>query len=671
MAPPRALRNPRSANRSRASWGHAWSIGGLLVVTALAFSRVVQNGFVNWDDPAAILNNQHLGAPDTVPWAFTTTFMEHYQPLAWLTWSAVKTSFGLRADAFHAISLAGHLVNSVLVYLVAFRLTARAGLDRRSRGIAAIAAAALFAIHPEHVEAVAWASALPYVLSLGVLLLAFLAYLNYADATGAQQPGDRARARAWLIVSLCGYAASLLCRANAIGFPLVLLMVDIYPLRRRIRAAVLVEKLPFLLLAVAASVAESRAREIASLQDVSVGARMTMALTAPFIYLARTLVPIRLSPLDPLPIAPSLEWGPLVIGLIGLAAIAALAWKLRRRWPAFALAVCAYAAMLAPVAGLTPSGVQATADRYMYLPAVIIAIVAGTAAARLRLSRRAGIVACLLATAVIAVLAVLTWRQIGWWRDSITLWTRAADLDPRNDIATYNLAIALAEAGREDEAMSRYEETLRLVPDHGLARKNLTLMKAARAERDGDRLATAGRLDEASAQYADALALDSKRLHARAARGILLMRRGRLAEAATELRVAFDAGAQDAEVPNALAFALLETGRPAEAVAVLRTVVARHPDDVSLAHNLARLLATASDPRVRDGALALRMALDIRDRTGGRDPRVLDTLAAAYAAVGRFDLARQTAAEGATRARDLGDLETANQIAAHARSYAR
>ena len=149
------------------------------------------------------------------------------------------------------------------------------------------------------------------------------------------------------------------------------------------------------------------------------------------------------------------------------------------------------------------------------------------------------------------------------------------------------------------------------------------------------------------------------------------MRRGRLAEAATELRVAFDAGAQDAEVPNALAFALLETGRPAEAVAVLRTAVARHPADLNLAHNLARLLATASDPRVRDGALALRMALDIRDRTGGRDPRVLDTLAAAYAAVGRFDLARQTAAEGATRARDLGDLETANQIAAHARSYGR
>ena len=209
------------------------------------------------------------------------------------------------------------------------------------------------------------------------------------------------------------------------------------------------------------------------------------------------------------------------------------------------------------------------------------------------------------------------------------------------------------------------------MPDHALARQNLTVIRASRAERDADRLAEAGRLGEASEQYARALALDSKRLHARAARGIILMRGGRLAEAAAELRVAFDADVKDIEVPNALAFALMQTGRSAEAVRVLETAVARHPDDLNLAHNLARLLATAPDPQVRNGALALRMALDIRDRTGGRDPRVLDTLAAAYAAVGRFDLARDTATQAASRARQLGDLETAEQISAHARSYSR
>jgi hypothetical protein len=198
------------------------------------------------------------------------------------------------------------------------------------------------------VEAVAWASAFPYVLSLGALLLAFLAYLNYVDAAETH-PNDRTRAGGWLIASICGYAASLLCRANAIGFPLVLLLVDVYPLGRRVRNTVLLEKLPFLLLAVAAAVVESRAREIATLQDVGAGARLTLAVTAPFIYAARTLAPFRLSPLDPLPIAPSLEWRPLVLGVAGLAAIVGLAWTLGRRWPALAPGATAYVVMLAPV----------------------------------------------------------------------------------------------------------------------------------------------------------------------------------------------------------------------------------------------------------------------------------------------------------------------------------
>jgi Flp pilus assembly protein TadD len=666
------VRNTLTSSRSNVRWGHALAVAGLLVSTFLAFLPVLGNGFVNWDDPTVIVQNQQLGSPHVVRWAFTTTLVGHYQPLAWLAWSALKTSFGLSAEAFHGVSLVGHLVNAVLLYFVALRLTSLAGLDLRQRRIAAITASAVFAIHPVRVEAVAWASALPYILSLSALLLAFLAYLNYATMVQGLPPRDRSRAAGWLVLSICCYAASLLTRANAFAFPLLLLAVDVYPIGRRGRLqTALLEKLPFLLVAVGAAVMESRAREIATLQEVGVGARMTMAATAPFIYLGRTVVPTHLSPLDPLPIEAVLDWWPLLLGLGGLTAIAVAAWTLRSRWPALAVASIAYVATLAPVVGLTPSGLQATADRYMYLPGVIVSLLLGAAAARLRPARRLGIAVSLIGLAVLTALALLTRQQTLWWHDSITLWTRAADLDPRNDVATYNLAIALADAGREDEAISRYEQTLRLVPEHTLARQNLILIRASRAERDADRLAEAGRLSEASEQYAQALALDSQRLHARAARGIILMRSGRLAEAAAELRVAFDANVKDTEVPNALAFALMQTGRSGEAVRVLETAVARHPDDLNLAHNLARLLATAPDPQVRDGALALRMALDIRNRTGGADPRVLDTLAAAYAAVGRFDLARDTATQAASRARQLGDLETAEQISAHARSYRR
>jgi Flp pilus assembly protein TadD len=559
---------------------HAWALAIVIFSTLAAFLPVLRNDFLNWDDPDVIVNNPELAGPHVLRWAFTTTLIGHYQPLAWLAWSAIKSRFGLEASAFHASSLLVHVLNVALVYVVTWRLTSFAALEPRYRIIAAVVASMTFAVHPVRVEAVAWASAFPYELSLALLLLAFLAYLVYAVTSRVL----------WLSASLAAFVASLLARASGVGFPLVLLLADFYPLRRRAGAGrLLLEKLPFLAAAAAVAFVESHAREMATFEDVSLGARFTMAATAPFAYLGRTVWPVRLTPLDPLPIAPAVEWLPLILAAIAFVVISAITWMLRRQWPALVVAWIAYVVLLAPVAGLTPSGLQATADRYMYLPGVIVSILLGIAAARVRGSRRTLAAAAILTVAVTATLAVLTWRQTGWWRDSITLWTRAADLDPRNDVATYNLAIALAAAGRESEAMSRYEQTLRLVPDHTLARRALTGMQAAQAEREGGRLADAGRFAEANAQYARALELDSTRLHARAARGMVLLRLGRTADAAAELRTAHDAGVDDAAVLNALAFVLMETGHPAEAVRVLQEGVSKHPDDVNLARNLARL----------------------------------------------------------------------------------
>jgi Flp pilus assembly protein TadD len=378
-----------------------------------------------------------------------------------------------------------------------------------------------------------------------------------------------------------------------------------------------------------------------------------------------------LSPLNPLPISPELHVVPLVLGLIGLAAVTLVAWMRRRSWPLLAATWIGYVVLIAPIAGLTPSGLQATADRYLYVPSVVISLAAGAAVSRLLTSRLRGEVGALAAAAVIATLGVATWRQAHYWRNSIALWTRAAELDPRNDVATYNLAIALAEAGRDEEAIGRYEQTLTLVPDHDLARHNLAVLQASRAEREADRLAAAGRVDEASEQYGRALALDAKRPHARAAHGMLLMRRGRFHEAAAELRLAIEEGVKDEEVPNALAFALVHTGDSAEAARVLGDGVAAHPDNVNLKHNLARVLATAPDPRVRNAARAVQLAEEVCERTGNRDPRALDTLAAAYAAAGRPDLARATLSRAVARARELGDAETAAEIAAHEATYGR
>jgi tetratricopeptide (TPR) repeat protein len=623
-------------------------------LTLLAFWPVIGNNFVNWDDQAVIVQNQQLTTPGVVTWAFSTTLIGHYQPLGWLAWAALVRVFGLSAAAVHGASLLVHVLNAVLVYVVAWRLTADRLSEPRARLTGALAALA-FAVHPVRVEVVAWASALPYALSTAALLVSVLAYIHSR-----------------LSFAIVMYGIALLFRPTAIAFPVLLLLIDRYPLHRRIDRRAVLEKLPFAGLAFGAALIESRARELASMQEVGLGARLTMAVAAPFVYLARTIFPLRLSPLNALPIEPAIDWVRLGLGSAGLAAITTIVWRMRRKRPGLVGATVAYLLLLAPVVGLTPSGLQATADRYMYVPGIVISLVVGVAVAQVwPRTRRAMMLSSVALAALVIALCVLTRQQTHWWHDSITLWTRVAELDPGNDIATYNLAIALAEAGRDAEAISRYEQTLRIVPDQSLARENLQALQAKQSEREGDRLADAQRLNEAERAYARALALDAKRAHARAARAIVLTRLGRTREAVPDLRAAFQRDPRDATLLNALAFALSDTGESAEAASVLKRGVDLHPDDMNLTHNLARLLATATDPQVRDGLLAVQLATTVNERTGRSDPRVLDTLAAAHAAAGHVDLAREMAARAAARARPIGDPDVANEIEEHARAYAK
>jgi len=640
--------------RSSSPSGHASVIALVVCVTLLAFWPVLGNDFVNWDDPTVIVQNPQLTAPAVVSWAFSTTLIGHYQPLAWLAWAALARVFGLSATSFHGASLLVHLLNAVLVYAVAWHL-ATLSLPEPTTRLAASVAALAFAAHPVRVEAVAWASALPYVLSTSALLVALLWYL-----------------RSRLVLAIVAYAIALLFRPTALTFPIVLLAIDMYPLRRRIDRRALLEKLPFVVLAIVAAFAELHAREIASVQEVGVGARLTMAVTAPFVYLARTIVPFRLSPLNALPIEPTIDWLRLGLGSAGLVAVAIVVSQMRRKRPGLVVATIAYLLLLAPVVGLTPSGLQATADRYMYVPGIVISLLVGVAVAEAWPRRRQAMtLSSVTLAALVIALCVLTWQQTRWWHDSIALWTGVAELDPANDIATYNLAIALSDAGRDEEAIGRYEQTLRIVPDQRMARENLQVLQAKQSEREGDRLADAGRLDEAERAYARALVLDAKRVHARAARAVVLTRLGRTREAVPDLRAAYQGDPRDATVLNALAFALSDTGESTEAASVLKRGVDLHPDDVNLAHNLARLLATATEPGAKDGALALQLATTVNERTGRSDPRVLDTLAAAYAATGQVDRARETADRAVARARALGDQELSQEIESHARAYAK
>jgi tetratricopeptide (TPR) repeat protein len=435
--------------------------------------------------------------------------------------------------------------------------------------VSAVAAGLAFALHPLRVEPVAWASAQPYLLALAPLLGCVLAYLESVA---------RSRRGAWLGASVALYGVALLCRAAAPGLPVVLLVIDAFlgRLRRGWRGAVL-EKLPFAAVALAATLAEAGARRFAPLEQVALSARLADAALAPFLYLWRTLWPVSLTPLDPQP----LEAGGSSAWLVAAAALLLLATgiavRLRAKWPSLLAGWLAYLALVAPASGLAPSGLQATADRYTYLPGVVLALLAGGLVG-LAWSAPAWRAPLAASAAVVALaMSLASARYLRSWRDSVTLWTRALAVDARNDVALYNLALALEENGDEQAAVQRYEGLLRLLPDHAPARHNRDRLLARRYEREAGELATAGRLEDAVEAYGRALALDPKRLHSRRSRGMALAQLGRFEEAIPDLREAVVAGPPEPPVLQALAFALQRAGRPDEAQALLAAAPAPRP----------------------------------------------------------------------------------------------
>jgi tetratricopeptide (TPR) repeat protein len=574
------------------------------LLTLLAFAPMFGFPFLNWDDQDVFVRNDALRADGVVAWAFTTRFMEHYQPLAWLTWAAVDRTIGLTPAAAHGLNVVMHALCAAIVCLLTWRLAsskahhgpAKAGHYNDSQhgpakaghyndsehgpakaghyndsdhGPAEAAhyigalAALVWALHPLRVEPVAWASAMPYSLALLFALLATIAWFD---------------GRAWTAAILVGL--SLLSRPLALALPVILWLIR-RPTTTRERLALL-----FAAAGVAATAAaESSARLTATLAEVGPGARLTLAATAAWRYLWRTIWPARLTPLDPLALAPQTDMLAIALGLGGIVLVSAAAWRWRQKAPALAGAWAAYLLLLVPAMGLVPSGLQATADRYSYMPGVALSL--ALAAVLSRTARRAGVLgAAVIAVAAVATLAALTWQQTGYWRDSTTLWTRAVEIDARNDVALYNLGAALAEAGRRDEAIARYDQALAIVPRNEPARRNRDLLVAARLEEEGNRLASNRDLAGAIERYGAAVKLDAQRTHAQAALGMALFESGRPDDARPHLQAALDQNVNDPAVPNALAYALVLAGDEEAAIAVLRAARRRFPGDANIARNL-------------------------------------------------------------------------------------
>lgn len=627
-------------------------VGLLVAATAVTFWPVRSHGFVNWDDPDLLIANPQLHQPagPLSAWAWTTRHMGHYQPLSWLVLGPVAGQ-PPSATHVHGLALALHVVNAALLcWLIAVVLDRRDGSP--IRWWIALAAATLFALHPLRIEPVAWASALPYLLSAAPLLGSVICWVHWARA--GSEPAR------WSSVGL--FAASQLARVTAPLLPLALvLLTPVIPgAIARPWPTLLRSVAPFAVVAVPLAAIEASARAPESLADVGVEPRLAWALTHPAEYLGRTLVPGPINPLEARPRVAVADWGAAAVAL--LLTIAVVALTIRVSSPPVAAAVWGtYGLLLLPVIGLVPSGLQVTADRYTYLPAMLLSVVAGVLIARLR--RPWGLVLAWLAAAGASVLLAQSARsQLPYWRDSVSLWSRAVALDSANDVALYNLALAEIEQGRSDPAIEHLSRLVTLVPDHDLGRARLDALLADRETRAAEARAAAGRLDEAIAAFDRALARDPARVRARRGRGMAALQAGDVTRAAADLAAAVRDGEDDPAVIGALGYALVATGRSAEAVPLLAGAVERHPGDAGLASNLARLLVTIEPPSLREPARALELAVRANDATGGSDPRVLDTLALALAATGRHQDAADALAAAIAFARRSGEIAMAAEL---------
>jgi tetratricopeptide (TPR) repeat protein len=609
----------------------------IVLLVMAAFLPTLQSEFVNWDDDWNFVGNVHyrgLGWTH-LRWMFTTFHLGVYQPLSWMVLGLQYLLWGLNPVGYHATSLLLHATNAVLVYCVTLRLFRLAmppspEQDPIALPLAAGSGALLFALHPLRVEVVAWVSAQPYALATLFFLLTLLCYLR-----AATMAADDRTSRRWLRGAVALYALSLLSKAIGMTLPAILLVLDIYPLRRlgggpgkwfgpTVRR-VWVEKVPFLSLALAAGVialvGEYRVGGVRPLESYGVTARGAQALFGLAFYLWKTVVPLGLSPLYPLPAQLDPFAAPFLLSGAAILTISVGLFVARRRWPAgLAIWLC-YVVMLMPVSGVVPIGLHIAADRYSYLSCLGFAILAGAgvlvgwrAYLNGRIVWRLFVVTAGLATLAVAGLGVLTWRQVQVWHDSERLWRHVLATDPESYFAHTKLGLALFHQDKLDEAIHHYRQALETSPGYAQAHLNLGLALARQGKLDaainhyrqalktdptyvyaynnlGLALARQGKLDEAIEHYRQAVRLQPAYAGAHLNLGVALADQGKLDAAIEHYRQALQLRPSYAEAHYRLADALAKLDKATEAIEHYRKAVEIQPDFAFAHNNLGNVLS--------------------------------------------------------------------------------
>ncbi len=587
----------------------------LALATLLVYLPVTRSSFVNFDDDDYITNNPVVKkglTGDGLRWAFTTWHASNWHPLTWLSHMTDCELFGLNAGAHHSINALFHSANAALLFVLLLRLT---GALWPCAFIAA-----LFAWHPLHVESVAWIAERKDVLSTFFALLALLSYVKFAR--------ERCRRSFWL--ALVFFALGLLAKPMLVTLPFILLLLDYWPLKRiSDLKKLVVEKTPFFLLTTISCVvtflAQHHGEAVRSLKSVSLAYRLENLPVAYATYLQKIFRPVDLAVIYPLPVKISAL--AVASAVVVLALISAGVWRERVRRPYLIVGWLWFLGMLVPVIGLVQVGGAALADRYTYLSATGIFIMAVFGC--VDLAKRFQFPKMILPASAIGILAaclMLTEYQLRFWRNGEMLFRHAIAVTKDNDVAFVDLGVALDAQGRFEEAVGCYHQALQLAPGRFQIHNNL-----------GNILDHLGRTPEALAEYQEAVRLKPDNAFLHNGTGQILVKLDRFDEAAAEFNEAARLDPGYASPHLELGKVLLKQGRDTEAVEQFRTATRLDPDNFQIIAYVAHVLAASDNPAVRDGKSALELAAHANVLTGGAQPPVLDALAMACAETGDFE----------------------------------
>jgi tetratricopeptide (TPR) repeat protein len=586
----------------------------LVIITLAVYWQVGNHEFVNYDDNDYITENQHVQAGLTlksIAWAFTSTHASNWHPLTWLSHMLDCQIYGLNPSGHHFTSVLFHILNSILLFLIFKRMT-------RAFWKSAFVAA-LFAIHPLHVESVAWVAERKDVLSTFFWMLTMGAYILYV-----QNPGIKK-----YLLTVLLFALGLMAKPMLITLPFVLLLLDYWPLgrfnKRSLALKLIQEKIPFFVLAAASSIATLFAQQsggaVESLDAIPLFVRISNAIVSYLSYIGKMILPHNLAVLYPHPGMPpvwQIAGGCLLLVFISFIAVKTLKWH-----PYFAVGWLWYLGTLVPVIGLVQVGLQSMADRYTYIPLTGIFIIIAWGVSDLAAGwryKKEGLAAA--SAILLLILIVATWFQVGHWTNSITLFKHAINVTENNSVANNNLGTAFSGQGKVFEAIKHYTEALRIDPMYADAHYNL-----------GNAFVRQGRISEAISHYTEALRIKPNDAEVRSNLGSVLFKQGRVDEAIGHYTEALRINPVCAEAHNNLGNVLADQGRISEAISHYTEALRINPDFAEAGVNLKKVSAFLNE--IDEAVKRLQELLEVNPE----DPRLHYDLGTLYYKKGEFDKA--------------------------------